>query len=280
MSGVLYVVATPLGNLDDLSPRAQRTLREVDLIACEDTRHTRQLLTHFEIGTPTTSYHEHNETAKTGQLMSKLQEGGQIALVSDAGTPLISDPGYRLVSACREEKITVIPIPGPSAAIAALSVSGLPADRCLFVGFLPRRTALQKGQLRNLAHEESTLLIYLSPHGLVPTLKRIVESLGNRRAFLAREMTKLHETHYFGHLGEILDSVGQKTPRGEYTLVVQGAPRKGSTVSSNIDVVAYVRGLMTSREISQKDAVKVAARELGLPKREVYGMMLETEDRR
>ena len=204
MSGVLYVVATPLGNLDDLSPRAQRILQEVDLIACEDTRHTRKLLNHFEIRTPTTSYHEHNETAKTGVLMTRLHEGRHLALVSDAGTPLVSDPGYRLVSACREEKIAVYPVPGPSAGMAALSVSGLPADRWLFVGFLPRPTALQKKQLKALSHEESTLLIYLPPHGLVPTLKRIVEMLGDRRAFLAREMTKLHETHYFGPLSEIL----------------------------------------------------------------------------
>lgn len=278
MSGVLYVVATPLGNLDDLSPRARRILTEVDLIACEDTRHTRKLLNHFEIHTPTTSYHEHNEAAKTKVLVSRLQEGRQIALVSDAGTPLVSDPGYRLVSACREEKIAVYPVPGPSAAMAALSVSGLPADRCLFVGFLPRRTAPQRQQLETLAHQDSTLVIYLSPHGLIPTLQRIAEALGDRRAFLAREMTKLHETHHFGQLREILEAVEQETPRGEYTLVIQRAPRGAHTVPSEVDVSAYVRGLMATRGLSQKEAIKVAAKELGLPKREVYGKMLTADN--
>jgi 16S rRNA (cytidine1402-2'-O)-methyltransferase len=274
MSGVLYVVATPLGNLDDLSPRAQHILREVDLIACEDTRHTRKLLNHFAIHTHTTSYHEHNEAAKTGVLMIRLQEGRLIALVSDAGTPLVSDPGYRLVSACRKEKIAVFPVPGPSAVMAALSVSGLPADRCLFVGFLPRQPGLQRKQLKKLSHEESTLLIFLPPHGLVPTLKRIIETLGDRSAFLAREMTKLHETHYFGQLREILEVVAQETPRGEYTLVIEGTLRGGPTGLPEIDVAAYVRGLMETREISQKDAIKAAAKELGLPKREVYGRVL------
>jgi len=206
--------------------------------------------------------------------MRRLQEGRHIALVSDAGTPLVSDPGYRLVYACREEKIAVYPVPGPSAAMAALSVSGLPADRCLFVGFLPRRTAPQRQQLTTLAQEESTLVIYLSPHGLVPTLKRILETLGDRRAFLAREMTKLHETHYFGQLGEILETVAQETPRGEYTLVIQRTPRGGHPVPSEVDVPTYVHGLMETRGLSQKEAIKVAAKELGLPKREVYGKML------
>jgi len=277
MLGVLYVVATPLGNLDDLSSRAQRILGEVDLIACEDTRHTRKLLNHFEIRTPTTSYHQHNEAAKTGELLTRLQEGRHIALVSDAGTPLISDPGYLLVSACREEKIAVFPVPGPSAAVAALSVSGLPADRSLFVGFLARRTAPQKEQIQTLSHEESTLLIYLPPHGLVPSFKRIVKGLGDRRAFLAREMTKLHETHYFGQLKEILEAVAQEKPRGEYTLVIEGAPGRGPSVPSPINVAAYVRGLMEAAGLSQKEAIKVAARELGLPKREVYGEMVKAD---
>ncbi len=166
MLGILYVVATPLGNLEDLSPRALKILGEVDLIACEDTRQTRKLLNHFAIPTPTTSYHEHNEDAKARALMTQLQEGSRIALVSDAGTPLLSDPGHRLVHACRENEIPVYPVPGPSAATAALSVSGLPAHRFLFIGFLPRRAALQRAVLEKFSQEESTLLIYISPHGL------------------------------------------------------------------------------------------------------------------
>ena len=217
MLGILYVVATPLGNLEDLSPRAVKTLKEVDLIACEDTRHTRKLLTHFAIETPTTSYHEHNEEAKALALITQLQEGKCIALVSDAGTPLLSDPGHRLVHSCRENEIPVYPIPGPSAATAALSVSGLPAHRFLFIGFLPRRAGLQREGLKAISQEESTLLIYLPPHGLLPTLKRIVEILGDRRAFLIREMTKLHETHYFGRLKELLARLEKERARGEYT---------------------------------------------------------------
>lgn len=270
MAGALYVVATPLGNLDDLSPRAQQILRDVNLVACEDTRHTRKLLNHFGIHTRTTSYHEHNEAFKTGVLMGRLREGQQIALVADAGTPLVSDPGFPLVRACREERISIYPVPGPSAAMAALSVSGLPTDRCLFVGFLSRRISPQREQLRTLSHQHSTMLLYISPHGLIQTLRRIVEHFGDRRAFLAREMTKLHETHYFGRLGEIIQVIQQESPRGEYTLVVEGAPLGAQAASFAIDVEAYIHGLMEMRGVSHKEAVKMAAKELGLPKREIY----------
>ena len=270
MLGILYVVATPLGNLEDLSPRAVKILGEVDLIACEDTRHTRKLLSHFAIQTSTTSYHEHNEEAKAPVLMIQLQEGSHIALVSDAGTPLLSDPGHRLVHACRKNKIPVYPIPGPSAATAALSVSGLPAHRFLFIGFLPRRAALQRAVLEKVSQEESTLLIYLSPHGLLPTLKRIVEILGNRRAFLIREMTKLHETHYFGRLKEVLTTLEQEPARGEYTLVLEGQKSKEDQPSSQLDAAAYVLGLIETRGLTQKEAIKQATQELGLSRREIY----------
>ena len=273
MLGTLYVVATPLGNLEDLSPRAVKTLKEVDLIACEDTRHTRKLLNHFAIQTPTTSYHEHNEEAKAPALITKLQEGKCIALVSDAGTPLLSDPGHRLVHACRENEIPVYPIPGPSAATVALSVSGLPAHRFLFIGFLPRRAGLQREVLKSFSQEESTLLIYLSPHGLLPTLKRIVEVLGNRRAFLIREMTKLHETHYFGRLKELLAKLEQERARGEYTLVLGGQTSQKDQVSSELDAAAYVAGLMETGGLSQKEAIKQATQELGLSRREIYNQV-------
>lgn len=270
MAGKLYVVATPLGNLEDLSPRAVKILKQVDLIACEDTRHTRKLLTHFSIPTATTSYHEHNEEKKARTLESQLKEGKQIALVSDAGTPLLSDPGHRLVETCRENKIPVYPIPGPSAATAALSVSGLPAHRFLFIGFLPRRAAQQREVLERFSREESTLLIYLSPHGLLPTLKRIGEVLGNRRAFLAREMTKLHETHYVGSLEEIVENLEQERARGEYTLVLEGETPKEDPVSFGFDAAAYVAGLVQTRGLTQKEAIKRATRELGLSRREIY----------
>jgi len=280
MSGILYVVATPLGNLEDLSPRAVKILGEADLIACEDTRHTRKLLTHFAIQTPTTSYHEHNEDAKAPALMTQLQEGSRIALVSDAGTPLLSDPGHRLVHACRENKIPVYPVPGPSAATAALSVSGLPAHRFLFIGFLPRRAALQRAVLEKVSQQESTLLIYISPHGLLPTLKRIVEILGNRRAFLIREMTKLHETHYFGRLKEVLTTLEQERARGEYTLVLEGQTSQEDQVSSQVDAAAYVLGLIETRGLTQKEAIKQATQELGLSRREIYNQVEAGKARR
>ena len=279
MLGILYVVATPLGNLEDLSPRAVKILGEVDLIACEDTRHTRKLLNHFAIQIPTTSYHEHNEDAKAPVLITQLQEGKRIALVSDAGTPLLSDPGHRLVHACRENEIPVYPVPGPSAATAALSVSGLPPHRFLFIGFLPRRAALQREVLEKFSQEESTLLIYLSPHGLLPTLKRIVEILGNRRAFLIREMTKLHETHYFGRLKEVLTTLEQERARGEYTLVLEGQTSKEDQVSSQLDGAAYVLGLMETRGLTQKEAIKLATQELGLSRRAVYNKVLDLKSR-
>ncbi len=273
------MVATPLGNLEDLSPRAVKILKEVDLIACEDTRHTRKLLNHFAIQTPTTSYHEHNEEAKAPVLITQLQEGKGIALVSDAGTPLLSDPGHRLVQACRENEIPVYPVPGPSAATAALSVSGLPAHRFLFIGFLPRRAGLQREVLKTFSQEASTLLIYLSPHGLLPTLKRIMEILGNRRTFLIREMTKLHETHYFGRLKEVLATLEQEPARGEYTLVLEGQTSQEDRVSSQFDAAAYVLGLMEAQGLTQKEALKQATQELGLSRREIYNKLLDLKSR-
>ncbi len=272
MSGALYVIATPVGNLEDLSPRALRLLGEVDLIACEDTRHTRKLLSRFAIQTPTTSYHEHNEVSKTPELIEKLARGSRIALVSDAGTPLLSDPGYHLIHGCREQGIPVYPVPGPTAAIAALSVSGLPTDHFFFQGFLPRRMSAQKQQLETIGRLKATLVIYLSPHSVLTTLKRIREVLGNRQAFLGREMTKLHETHYLGNLEQILKQLQQEKPRGEYTLVVEGQHSETNQLgrSAKLDVLAYVAGLRALYGLSRKDAIQRASRELDLPKREVY----------
>lgn len=224
-TGCLFVVATPLGNLEDVSKRAARILAEVDLIACEDTRHTGKLLRHLGVQTPTTSYHEHNERNKAAKLVAELKSGKNVALVSDAGTPLLSDPGYRLVQACRQEKLSVVPIPGPSAAVAALSVAGLPTDRFVFIGFLPPRKAACRKQLESLSSLNMTLVFYLSPHRLRPTLLQIREVFGNRNAFLIREMTKIYESGCFGRLEEILETVRSRSARGEYTLVVEGAGR-------------------------------------------------------
>ena len=277
MSATLYVVATPLGNLEDLSARAATILREVDLIACEDTRHTRKLLNRLSISTPTSSYHEHNEKRKTEELLRLLRQGKQIALVSDAGTPLLSDPGYRLVHYCREENILVYPIPGPSAAVAALSVSGLPTDRFFFQGFLPRQAGAQKNVLREIGHLDTTLIIYLSPHRLLVTLKRIREVLGNRQAFLIREMTKIHETHYPANLEEILNRLQDEQVRGEYTLVIEGKTEEteGAVKASDLDIRAHVTGLMDLYSLSEKEAIKRASRELHLSKRGIYRIVQE-----
>lgn len=274
MPGYLYVVATPLGNLEDFTLRAQRILKEVDLIACEDTRRTKKLLSHFSIQTGCTSYHEHNEETKTPHLLRLLEKGKNIALVSDAGTPLLSDPGYRLVLGCRDRGISVYPVPGPAAVTAALSVSGLPTDRFVFVGFLPRRTAQRRSRLQEIFQFDATLLFYLSPHGLAATLKQILEVLGNRRAFLIREMTKIHESHHFGTLREILETIQGSPSRGEYTLVVEGQPAKG-TPTIPLDILAYVAGLIQLHGITQKEAIRRAAHELGIPKRQVYRLFVE-----
>lgn len=272
MPGTLHVVATPIGNLEDLSPRALETLSRVDLIACEDTRHTRKLLSRFHVSTPTTSYHEHNEEAKSKILLRRLQTGKSVALVSDAGTPLLSDPGYRLVKLCREAGIPVVPIPGPFAGAAAASVSGLPSDQILFGGFLAsRRSGLEK-QLKELKTSRATLVFYLSPHRLTETLRLVEEIIGNRPGFLIREMTKVHEESLYGSLAEIREKLRGSDPRGEYTLAVQGAhePTRPEDTFPTIDVACYIRGLVEVLGLSRKDAVQRASDELGLSRQEIY----------
>ena len=280
MPGKLYVVATPLGNLEDISPRAIQILRDVDLIACEDTRHTGKLLNHFSIFTKTSCYHDHNEEQKTRELIWLLTEGKQVALVSDAGTPLVSDPGFLLVRACRERDIPVYPIPGASAAVGALSVSGLPTDCFFFQGFLPRQKAAQSTRLRQLGSWGVTLIIYLSPHGILDTLRNTLNVLGNRRAFLIREMTKIHETHYAGWLGEILEILEREKIRGEFTVVIEGkAPQvKPKNSVKSFDVVAYVTGLKELHDLSEVDAIKRVSKELDLSRREVYRIVQESKN--
>ncbi len=271
--GSLHVLATPLGHLGDLSPRAREILASVDLVACEDTRHSGKLLTRFAIRTPTISYHEHNETAQARTLLNRLRQGRNIALISNAGTPLVSDPGYRLVRLCRKHRIPVSPIPGPSAAIAALSVSGLPTDRFLFTGFLPRQSGSMRRALEALKDLKATLILYVAPHRLASTLKVAREVLGDRETCLAKEMTKIHESFYLGPLSQIRSLAGSR-PKGEYTLVIEGAVSQQPRVS-NLDLEAYVEGLMQVRDLTRTQAVRSAARALGLPRREVYRRCLE-----
>lgn len=231
--GILYVVSTPIGNLEDITLRALRILKEVDLIAAEDTRHTLLLLKHYGIRTPLTSYFEGNEMKKREFLLSQLKQGDRIALVSDAGTPGISDPGYRLVRLAIEHSIPVIPVPGPSALIAALSISGLPTDAFLFKGFLPHRPRKRRNVLKALEGVKETLIFYESPHRIAETLQDIFDILGDREIVLARELTKTFEEVLRGKTSEIRNQIHERKPKGEITLVVSGKTRKGVWEAGN-----------------------------------------------
>ena len=274
-SGTLYIVATPIGNLEDITLRAIRVLKEVDTIAAEDTRHSQKLLNKFDIHTPLTSYHDHNKEEKAPVLVSRLLEGKNVALVSDAGTPGISDPGFRLVRDARAESLPVVPVPGPSAVIAALSVSGLPTDRFLFVGFLPPRSGARRRALEELARERPTLVVYESPVRVVACLADMVALLGDRDAFLCREATKLHEEYLRAPLSALRASLAaREAVKGEIVLVVAGAPE--AAPATDQDPVALYRALAAQGR-TRREAVKEAARRLGRHAREVYHLVQEAE---
>jgi 16S rRNA (cytidine1402-2'-O)-methyltransferase len=224
--GALYIVSTPIGNMEDITLRALRILKEVDLIAAEDTRRTGLLLKHFGIQAPLTSYFEGNELKKREFILSRLKEGKNIALVSDAGTPGISDPGFRLIHLAIESQISIVPIPGPSAAITALSVSGLPTDAFLFKGFLPHKSKKRRGLLKQVEEVKETLIFYESPHRISETLKDILEILGDREIVLTRELTKVYEEIIRGKLSEIQNQIGDRKLKGEITLVLSGKTRR------------------------------------------------------
>ena len=232
--GVLYIVSTPIGNMEDITLRALRILREVDLIAAEDTRRTGLLLKHFEIQTPLTSYFEGNELKKREYILSKLKEDKNIALVSDAGTPGISDPGFRLIQLAIENQIPIIPIPGPSAVITALSVSGLPTDSFLFKGFLPHKSKKRRDLLKELEEVRETLIFYESPHRFSETLEDILEILGDREIVLTRELTKVYEEILRGKVSQIQNMIGERKLKGEITLVVEGKTRKKGHVMDQL----------------------------------------------
>jgi 16S rRNA (cytidine1402-2'-O)-methyltransferase len=225
--GILFVVSTPIGNLDDITIRALETLRRVSLIAAEDTRRTRKLLSRFDIHTPLVSYFEHNEVKRLDKLLAHLKRGKEIALVSDAGTPAISDPGYRLIQKVIEQGIPVAPIPGPSAVIAALSVSGLPTDRFSFVGFLPRKGSKRGKLLDKLADSDATSILYESPHRLVGTLENLLEVCGDRQVVITRELTKAFEEVIRGKISDVMGTLKARRVRGEITIVLAGKGRKG-----------------------------------------------------
>ena len=269
--GTLYIVGTPIGNLEDISLRALRILGEVDLIAAEDTRRTRKLLTHYEINTPLTSYHEHNKLAKLDELLSTLQQK-DVALVSEAGMPGLSDPGYELIEAAIARGIPVSPVPGPSALITALVVSGLPTVGFLYLGFLPRRQKQRRQLLASVTGEKRTLVAFEAPHRLHASLADLKAVLGDRRIAIARELTKLHEEVWRGSVSQALAHFEENPPRGEFTLVIEGA--KEERVTWNEERVVEMLAELMSEGIDRKEAVKVVSELAGWPKREVYKVAL------
>jgi 16S rRNA (cytidine1402-2'-O)-methyltransferase len=273
-TGCLYLVATPIGNLEDITLRAIRILKEADLIACEDTRHTQKLLQHYEIRKELVSYHEHNELTRSPELVIELEQGAKIALVSDAGTPGISDPGHRLVTLCLRHHIPVVPIPGPSALVAALAASGLPTEEFSFVGFLPPRSGARRKALDALKSETRTLIFYEAPHRVAEALADASDILGARPAVMAREITKIHEEFLRGSLSELLESARKRAPRGEITLLIGPGNPQIPQVDSNVSLKERVEQLEAESGIDRKAALKQAARERGLGKREAYKQLL------
>ena len=272
MPGTLYLVATPIGNLADITHRAIQVLSDVDLIACEDTRHTHKLLSHYGINTKTISYHDHNEQQRAAELIERLKQGNNIAVVSDAGTPSISDPGFRLVRAAIENEIAVVPVPGPSALITALIAAGLPTDEFFFAGFLPSRASARRARLAALQSVPGTLIFYEAPHRLAETLKDAYEILGEREAVVARELTKLHEEIRRGLLSELTADYAEKTDiRGEIVVLIDrnviDLPKESKSIAALVDQ-------FEQDGLDHRAALKKAARELGLSRAEAYRKLL------
>jgi len=277
--GCLYLVATPIGNLEDITLRALRILKEVDQIACEDTRHTLKLLNHFDIRKPLVSYHEHNEMTRSSELVLAIEQGASVALVSDAGMPLVSDPGSRLVSLCIRHHIPVIPIPGASAILTALAASGLPNEEFLFLGFLPARSSERARRLEHLRIEDRTLILYEAPHRIAETLADALAILGDRTACIARELTKLHEEFRRGKLSELLQSLEEHPAKGEITLLI-GPPDKaegGAQVDTAQSLAARVDELIHQAKLDRKEALKLAAKERGITRRDAYKQLVDQD---
>ena len=266
--GMLYIVSTPIGNLEDITLRALRVLREVDLIAAEDTRRTRQLLSHYGIHKPLVSYHEHNRRARAETLLAEIREGRNVALVTDAGTPGISDPGEHLVRRIIQESIPIVPVPGASALIAALSLSGLPTESFLFYGFLPSKATARKKLLLSLQDRAETLIFYESPKRLNAFLEEAAEILGERQVVVAREMTKVYEEIYRGTAAQILNEIGEEDVKGEVTVVMEGCTRPAKVGSSSI--AAMLEIYFREMGLSMKEAIERVSMELEVSKRDVY----------
>ncbi len=274
--GILYVVSTPIGNLEDITLRALRVLKEVDLIAAEDTRRTRQLLTHYGIHKPLISYHEHNRRMREKTLLQELREGKNIALVTDAGTPGISDPGEDLVRGAIQESIPLIPIPGPAALVAALSVSGLPTESFLFYGFLPSKAAARKKWLVSLKDRPETLVFYESPRRLASLLEDAAQILGDRRVVVAREMTKVYEEVYRGTITEVLDQLGEEEVKGEVTVILEGSTLPPKVEASSI--VDALKHYTREMGLSMKESVHRVAEDLEVSRQEVYRASLKLKE--
>jgi 16S rRNA (cytidine1402-2'-O)-methyltransferase len=272
MTGTLYLVATPIGNLADITHRALQVLRDVDLIACEDTRHTRKLLQHYGIDTKTISYHEHNEQQRATELIELLRQGSSVAVVSDAGTPAISDPGFRLVRTAIENNVRIVPLPGPSALITSLVAAGLPTNEFFFGGFLPARSGARRARFEEVRSIPGTLIFYEAPHRLAVSLKDAYEILGEREAVVARELTKLHEEFKRGRLSELAQHYSTvEQPRGEIVLLIDRTvlDQPATEHPANASIATLVKQF-EANGLDHRAALKKAARELGLSRAEAY----------
>ncbi|HET9365384.1 MAG TPA: 16S rRNA (cytidine(1402)-2'-O)-methyltransferase [Candidatus Angelobacter sp.] len=268
--GTLYVVATPIGNLEDMSYRAVRVLKEADLIACEDTRHTAKLLQHYGIDKTTVSYHEHNEAERAEELVAKLEQGLSIAQVSDAGTPGVSDPGYRVIKLAIERGVQVVPVPGPSALLAGLAAGGLPTDSFEFHGFLPAKSGQRRSLLESLRDSHNTIVVYEAPHRIAETMKDIVELLGAERPIvLARELTKVHEEFLRGTAEEILARAQEHELKGEITLLI-GKSEERASAPAKQNIASRLEEIIRAQRLDENAALKVLAKEQGISKSEAY----------
>ena len=272
MSGVLYIVATPIGNLEDITLRALRVLKESDLIAAEDSRHTRKLLTHYGISTPLTSYYDEIEQEKAALLVEQLKKGKNIALVSDAGTPTLSDPGFRLVQAAIQQSVPIVPVPGPSALTAALSASGLPTDRFAFEGFLPAKKQERRARLQRLREETRTLVFYESPHRVQESLKDLLEILGDRELVLGREVTKVYEEFIRGRVSAVSAAVARSEPRGEITMVIGGY---GGEERPTEEILRAEIEKLKKKGLRVKEIAEILGEKFSYAKKEIYRLVLQ-----
>jgi 16S rRNA (cytidine1402-2'-O)-methyltransferase len=279
--GKLYVVGTPIGNLEDITLRAIRILKEVDLIACEDTRRTQKLLNAYKIQTRTISYHEHNEMTRAPELVIQMEQGSSIALVTDAGMPVVSDPGFRLVHLAVRHSIPVIPVPGASAFVAALAASGLPVDKFRFLGFLPSKKGERKKALEEFKDATRTLVFYEAPHRLLEMLKDVREILGEREIVIAREVTKVHEQFLRGTIGSTLEHLKRRPVKGEITVLIGLHAASGSDDDAPpaTSIISQIQAVMAERKVDERAALKIVARARGVPKSEAYRQLQAEKNR-